>query len=212
MAGFGRGLRGSTGSTEKRLGRATPQPLDEQKLYEHAVGLLSRQMRTVLQLKRLLRARAVPGAEGEAAVDAALARLHDHGYLSDPRFALSYATARKDTQRFGRRRIEQELRHKGIAAEVVSSQLDTAFQDVDEDAQARAFLRRKRVPPLDGKDRDKDTRAVARIFRMLLRAGFAPGTATRAVRTLRSPGGLADDEAAFLALEEGGTEGADDLG
>jgi regulatory protein len=221
MAGFGRaprgpGARGGRGSAEPgsdKAGRAAAQPLDEQQLYNHAVALLSRQMRTVAQLKRLLRARAAPGADGEAAIGAALARLHDHGYLSDPRFALSYATARKDTQRFGRRRIAQELLHKGVSPDVVSSQLDTAFQDVDEDAQARAYLRRKRVPPLDGKDREKDARACARVFRMLLRAGFAPGTATRAVRALRS-GGLGDDAdlSNLAALEEAAADGADDLG
>lgn len=224
MAGFGRAPRGqgagdrhpgSGGATAAgragRSGRAEAQPLDEQQLYDRAVALLSRQMRTVAQLRRLLRPHAAPGADGEAALGAALARLHDHGYLSDPRFALSYATARKDTQRFGRRRIAQELLRKGVASEVVTNQLDTAFQDVDEDAQARAYLGRKRVPPLDGKDRVKDARDAARIFRMLLRAGFSPGTATRAVRGLRSAGAALDDTA-LVAMEEAAADGPDDLG
>ncbi|MFO0574060.1 MAG: RecX family transcriptional regulator [Polyangia bacterium] len=222
MAGFGRARRGpgagdrqpgTDGSSKLgRAGRAAAQPLDEQQLYDRAVALLSRQMRTVTQLRRLLRAHAAPGADGEAALGAALARLHDHGYLSDLRFALSYATARKDTQHFGRRRIAQELLRKGVAAEVVTNQLDTAFQDVDEDAQARAYLRRKRVPPLDGKDRVKDARDAARVFRMLLRAGFSPGTATRAVRGLRSAGAAALDDAALTAMEEAAADGADDPG
>lgn len=182
-----------------RSGRPAPPPLDERQLYDYAVGQLARQMRTVAQLKRLMRGRVEPGPEGEAHIDAALERLRDHGYLSDPRFALSYATARKDNQRLGRRRVAQELLQKGVPAQVVHTEVAAAYQDIDEDAQARAFLVRKRVPPLTG-DRDEDRRTLARVFRMLLRAGFAAATASRALRGLRaSPEDLS-------ALEEGGTD------
>lgn len=176
-------------------------PLDERQLYDHAVGLLSRSMRTVAQLVRLLRARARPGPAGEADIEAALARLRDHGYVNDQRFAQSYTTARKDTQRFGRRRITQELLQKGVPADVASAEVATAFENVDEDAQARAFLTRKRVPP------PRDQKAAARIFRMLLRAGFPPSAATRALKGLREQGGAAlpDD---LGAIEDGMDEGS----
>lgn len=176
-------------------------PLDERQLYDHAVGLLSRSMRTIAQLKRLLRGRAQPGPAGEADIEAALARLRDHGYINDQRFALSYATARKDTQRFGRRRIAQELLQKGVPADVVSAEIATAFENVDEDSQARAYLARKRVPP------PRDQKAAARIFRMLLRAGFPPSAATRALKNLREQGGaeLPED---LGALEDGVDEGS----
>lgn len=175
-------------------------PLDERQLYEYAVGLLSRSMRTIAQLTRLLRVRAQPGPGGEADVEAALARLRDHGYINDQRFALSYATARKDTQRFGRRRITQELLQKGVPADVVSAEVATAFENVDEDSQARAYLARKRVPP------PRDEKAAARVFRMLLRAGFPPSAATRALKKLREQGGaeLPED---LGTLEDGADEG-----
>jgi regulatory protein len=187
-----------------RSGRTEREPLDERQLYDYAVGLLSRSMRTVAQLRRLMRGRARPGPEGEANIDAALARLRDHGYVSDQRFAQAYTSSRKDTQRLGRRRIAQELLQKGVPADVVSTELAAAFENVDEDAQALAFLARKRVPPPSN-----DQKAVARIFRMLLRAGFPASAASRALKKLRAQAGestaLLDD---LGALEDGMDEGS----
>jgi len=44
-------------------------------------------MRTVRDLRRLMKPRAVEGPEGEAAMDAVVARLIELNYLSDTRFA-----------------------------------------------------------------------------------------------------------------------------
>ena len=51
------------------------EPVGEAGLFEYAVGMLARRMRTVRDLRRLMKARAVEGPEGEAAIDAVVARL-----------------------------------------------------------------------------------------------------------------------------------------
>ena len=78
-------------------------PVGEAGLFEYAVGTLARKMRTVRDLKRLMRPRAFEGADGERDMDAVVARLIDLKYLSDTRFAQDYTRMRKENQGFGRR-------------------------------------------------------------------------------------------------------------
>ncbi len=152
----------------------------EQAVYDCAVAALARSAKTVAQLRQRLRQRTIPGAEGEALIDAAIARLKDHGYLSDTQFAKSYAGSRMTQSHFGRRRIAQELLQKGVPADLVERELGAAFAETDELTLAQAFLVKKRVrPPADERD-------AARIFRLLARAGFGAGTAAQALRHLRA--------------------------
>ena len=51
--------------------------LNEAGLYDYAVKALGRQMRSEAELRRLMTARAEPGARGEAAVAAVVARLKE---------------------------------------------------------------------------------------------------------------------------------------
>ena len=73
---------------EYRGGMAFSRPkrrqYSEDELYEYAVGALGRRMRTVAELKRLMRAR-VEEPESEYAdtlVELVILRLKDHGYLN----------------------------------------------------------------------------------------------------------------------------------
>ena len=52
-------------------------PVGEAGLFEYAVGTLARKMRTVRDLKRLMRPRAFEGADGERDMDAVVSRLID---------------------------------------------------------------------------------------------------------------------------------------
>jgi len=57
----------------------------EDELYEYAVGALARRMRTVAELKRLMRAR-IEGVEseyGQTLVELVIRRLKDQGYMND---------------------------------------------------------------------------------------------------------------------------------
>ena len=139
----------------------------EGELYEYAVGALARRMRTVAELKRLLRQRVEAETEfGQALVELIIRRLKDQGYLNDAKYAATYSSLRRDNDRFGRMRVISDLKAKGVHGEVIDKAVSTAYDEVDEEQQTRAFLHRKRVK------KPQDQKQAARIFRLLTRAGF----------------------------------------
>ena len=144
----------------------------EDELYEYAVGALARRMRTVAELKRLLRAR-VEDAEseyGKTLVELIIRRLKDRGYLNDSQYAAYFSSLRRDNQKFGRMRVVTDLKAKGVHGEVIDKAVDAAFDGVSEEKQAREFLRRKRLA------KPKGQKEAARIFRQLVRGGFGAKT------------------------------------
>jgi regulatory protein len=145
------------------------QPLDEAALYEYAVGALGRRMRTIAELKRLMRSRVEEGDAGEAKMDAVVARLKERRYLNDTAFAADYTRLRQENNRFGKRRVRQDLIQKGVHANVIARTLDTAYENVNEEELARQHLARKRVR------KPSNEKEAARVMRMLVRAGFSSG-------------------------------------
>ncbi len=145
---------------------------DENSLYDYAIGALSRKMRTVAELKRLLRTR----CPDETIVSRVIARLKDQKYLSDSNYAAAYSTFRRDNQKFGRRRVITDLKVKGVHAEVIEKAVDEAYRDVNEMELARAFLHRKRLK------KPATNREAARIFRALMRAGFGASTSIKVLK------------------------------
>jgi regulatory protein len=144
----------------------------EDELYEYAVGALARRMRTVAELKRLLRAR-VEDAEseyGKTLIELIIRRLKDRGYLNDSQYAAYFSSLRRDNQKFGRMRVVTDLKAKGMHSDVIDKAVDAAFEDVNEEKQAREYLRRKRLV------KPKDQKEAARIFRQLARGGFGSKT------------------------------------
>lgn len=145
------------------------QPLDEAALYEYAVGALGRRMRTVAELKRLMRSRVEEGDAGETKVEAVVKRLKEQRYLNDTSFAADYTRLRQENNSFGKRRVQQDLIQKGVHANVIAHALDIAYENVDEEELARRHLARKRVrKPANEKE-------AARVMRQLVRAGFSSG-------------------------------------
>jgi regulatory protein len=133
-------------------------------------------MRTVAELKRLMRPRVPEGEIGTLLVEMVILRLKDQKYLNDSSYASAYASFRRDTEKFGRRRIITDLKVKGVHAEVIEKAVGEAYSSVDEPALARAFLKRKRLK------KPANNREAARIFRALLRAGFGQGTAIKVLK------------------------------
>jgi regulatory protein len=155
---------------------AFPRPkkkfYSEDELYEYAVGALARRMRTVAELKRLLRAR-VEEAEseyGQTLIELVIRRLKDRGYLNDSQYAAYFSSLRRDNQKFGRLRVVTDLKSKGMHSQVIDKAVDAAYEGVSEERQAREFLRRKRLV------KPKDQKQAARIFRQLARGGFGTKT------------------------------------
>ncbi len=95
--------------------------LDENSLYDYAVRLLGQQMRTVSEMKRLMRRRVEPGEEGEAKMEAVVARLKERHYLDDASYAQDYTRLRQENASFGKRRVQQDLMRKGVHATVIGN-------------------------------------------------------------------------------------------
>jgi len=139
----------------------------EASLYEYAVGALGRRMRTVAELKRLMRTRAAAQPDCDLLIEAVTARLKQQHYLNDTNYASSYSVLRRDSEKFGRMRVVQDLRSKGVHPEVIEKAVGETYNEVDEQMLARQFADRKRLK------QPKDQKEAARIFRMMARAGFS---------------------------------------
>ena len=129
-------------------------------------------MRTVAELKRLMRQK-VPhnhGDRGAKMIDRVVLKLKDQKYLNDSFYAADYTRNRQENEKFGRRRVQQDLMLKGVHPEVIEKTLASAYAEVNEEQQARKFISRKRLK------RPATEKETARIFRMLARAGFSGPT------------------------------------
>ncbi len=150
---------------------------DEEALYEYAIGALGRQMRTVAEIKRLMRTRVKTQPEGELLVEMVVMRLKAQRYLNDTNYAESYSRFRKENEKFGRLRVVQDLKIKGVHNDIIDSVVGAAYDNVNEEQLAREFLRRKRVVKPEGQ------KQAARIFRMMTRAGFPSRIIFRILKT-----------------------------
>jgi len=154
---------------------------DPPALYEYAVQALGRRMRTVAELKRLLRMKHVEErVEGDkdAAIEAVIRKLKDQRYLNDMQFAALFSASRKDGAKHGRGRIINDLKIKGVHKDVIEKAVTSTFEGVNEEELAREYIAKKRlkrpssVNYKDAKSRLQSQKETAKIFRALARAGF----------------------------------------
>lgn len=157
------------------VGFRSKKVYDEAALYEYAVGALGRKMRSVAELKRLLRRRA-SGEDGERLVEAVVEKLKEQRYLNDTQFATAYSTYRRENEKFGRLRVITDLKAKGVHGDVIDKAVAEAYSGSNEERLARQYLVRKRLR------KPANEREAARIFRALLRAGFTSRTALKILR------------------------------
>src|SRR6059058_6088417 len=161
--------------------RSSKKIYSEEDLYTYAIGALGRRMRSTAELKRLLRQRVEADTEhGQTLVELIIRRLKDSGYLNDARYAAAYSSFRRDNEKFGRSRVIE----KAVGA---------AYEEINEEKQAREYLRRKRL------QKPKDQKQAARIFRQLARAGFGAKTIFSILKKWDV------DEEVLSGLEEEGT-------
>ena len=154
---------------------------DPPALYEYAVQALGRRMRTVAELKRLLRMKNVEG-DKDAAIDAVIIKLKEQRYLNDTQYAALFSASRKDGAKHGRGRIINDLRVKGVHKDVIEKAVTSAFEGVNEEELAREYIAKKRLKRptkmeyKDAKSRLQSQKETAKIFRALARAGFSSQT------------------------------------
>jgi regulatory protein len=147
--------------------KRTAKTYDEESLYEYAIGALGRRARTVAEIKRLMRTRVAAQPEGDLLIELIVMRLKAQSYLNDTNYAENYSRLRKENEKFGRMRVVQDLKVKGVHADIIDKAVHAAYDEVNEELLAREFLRRKRIA------KPADQKQAARVFRTLVRAGFA---------------------------------------
>ena len=167
---------------------------DQASLYEYAIGALGRRMRTVAEIKRLMRNRVEAQPDSAALIETVVARLKAQRYLDDTSYAESYSRFRKENDKFGRLRVVQDLKTKGVHADIIDSAVGAAYNEVNEEELAREFLRRRRLK------KPADQKQAARVFRTLVRAGFPSRVIFRILKKWDV------DEETIMALEEAGQQ------
>jgi regulatory protein len=143
---------------------------DEPSLYEYAIGALGRRMRTVAELKRLMRPKVEDSEYGRVLVETVIARLKQEKYLNDSQYAATFSTLRKDNQRLGKRRVISDLKQRGVHDEIINKEVAATYEGTNEEQLARDYLRRKRLK------KPANEKETARIFRAMVRAGFGSRT------------------------------------
>ena len=149
--------------------RSKPRQLaNEQDLYTSALRALMRRAHSVHEMREYLERRAADAGDKDI-VGNVVARLREHRYLDDARYALDYARLHAQSRRQGRFRIARELRGRGVPDRYIDAALDAVFTETDEASLVRARLKRL-LSHLRGAI---DQRKLASIQRSLLRAGFS---------------------------------------
>jgi len=143
---------------------------DEQSLYEYAVGALGRRMRSVAEIKRLMRPRVSKQENGDELIENVVTRLKDQKYLNDSTYAASYSSFRKENEKFGRMRVVQDLKARGVHGDVIEKAVGATYEGVNEEKLARDYLLRKRLK------KPTNEKEAARVFRSMVRAGFRSRT------------------------------------
>jgi len=148
------------------------QALDARRARTVALDLLARKSWTRRDLIARLHRRGAPPEVAEAVV----AELEARGYVDDRAFAAVWAESRARDRSFGRQRLRDELRARGIARPLVEAAIVRAFEDTDEVTRAqRAAVRR-----LVTLRRQSPDQAARRLHDYLRRRGY-PGDVVRQV-------------------------------
>ena len=123
-------------------------------LRERALGMLARREHTRAEMTRKLS----PHAESPEQVEQLLDTLVARGWLSETRFAESRGNAL--ARKFGNRKIEYDLKQRGVSAEVVASTVERVRAQELENCRA-AWRRKFGALPQDAAERGRQMRFLA---------------------------------------------------
>ncbi|MCE1227113.1 MAG: recombination regulator RecX [Geobacteraceae bacterium] len=107
--------------------------------YLAALRLLTGQDYTCAALSRKLQMKRFSAEETQAAVG----RLISEGYLQDQRYAERFVATARQNGRYVGYRLRQELRRRGVDAELVEQVLQDAPDDGDDLVRARELIERR---------------------------------------------------------------------
>lgn len=148
------------------------------KAFDRAILMLTARSRARRELGQALRRKGEP----VEAIEPALERLDQLGYLDDAAFAKAYVRSKVATAGAGKSRIRGELLRKGVSKPIADAAIEEVFadQEVDEGDVVIA-LAQKRMKSLSGLDRETQRR---RLYGFLARRGFGADDVMRAVRAV----------------------------
>jgi len=143
-----------------------------------ALHYLEHRPRTVQEVRRRLE-RAGFSVE---VIDQVVARLKALGYLDDWAYARAYVQGRLAGRGYGPRRLQAELRRRGVPPDVVEATLDAALSETDPLEIARPLARRRwKLLCQNEPDRRKRRQ---KLIAFLQRRGFSSEIAYRLLREL----------------------------
>lgn len=143
--------------------------------YQYALRLLAGRDYTVARIRAKLAARCVSESDAEDTI----LRLQEEGWLDDRRYAARFAESALTSGRFFGPRLRQEMRRRGMPAELVDEILTQAASEYDELDELRTVLER-RYPGFDySVAAEKEKR---RVVSWLQRRGFGISAVMRAMR------------------------------
>ncbi|MGO4885601.1 MAG: regulatory protein RecX [Bryobacteraceae bacterium] len=145
---------------------------DAAALWEYALRVLAGRAHSSGELREKLRAK----AERAADVDPTIARLKDYGYLNDKKFAEGFAAARLENEGLGKTRVLADLARRRVAPAVSQQTVGKVYENVDEQALAEDFVRRK-FRMASRENLFQNEKQMASAYRRLVRAGFRSATA-----------------------------------
>lgn len=93
-----------------------------------ALSYLSRRLLTRVEITQRLERKGYPSSD----IEDALKRLIGWGYLNDYEYALSYARSKQSS--YSKKRIEVELKRRGIDEELIDSALQTTYPSEQEES------------------------------------------------------------------------------
>jgi regulatory protein len=161
------------------------EPPDSAAAMEVALRFLGTRPRTRYELAQRLRRAAVP----EETAGQVLDRLAELGYVDDAAFARWWGEQRDRHAPRGLRRLEAELRQRGVPRDVIDAyriehaaperaREDEALPGTEAERASEALARHLRGRPMPD-----DPRSLQRIGLFLVRRGFDPETARSVIRT-----------------------------
>ncbi|MFD1504154.1 regulatory protein RecX, partial [Georgenia yuyongxinii] len=158
-----------------------PEPDAEEVARTIALRQLTAAPRSRAQLEEALARRGVPADVAARVLD----RFTEVGLIDDTAYAEMLVRTRHAERGLARRALAQELRRKGIDAEVAEVALEQV-DDADEETAARRLVEKK-ARSTAGLDRQVRRR---RLAAMLARKGFGPGVAVRVIDEVLAEEGI----------------------
>ena len=141
------------------------QPIDSiDAAFTSALRYLGYRARSAAEVKNYLRQR---GA-ADTVLDAAIKKLRGFNFINDESFARNWALSRAQSQGYGPRKIEQELRTKGVVDAVIGKVVKEIFDQEDEEKRARKILEKKFSDEIL-----QEPRALRRAVAFLQRRGYS---------------------------------------